>query len=145
MKFGGAVFLMFVAAAFAPFASALPDLVVSQLWLSDSAPAVGQTITVQFTTSNIGNSSSGYAYTVINNESTNLSFFVAPLNPGQNQSNNSAFKCLYAGWQAINAFADYFGNVGESNEYNNWNMISVYCSANATPSPSPSPSPSPTP
>lgn len=108
-------------------APALPDLVVAEISFNQSSVYVGDTVGVSIRTQNAGTAAAGSSVTRYRHAYGYVNFAVGPLPPNASAVNTTAFTCYYAGTFYFNATADYYGNVSESNESNNFRQTSLTC------------------
>ena len=114
-----------------------PDLTITNLTATKTTLNVGETITISAKESNIGNATAGHHLTGIfeDNKETSLnSTEINTMAAGYGSYITANYTCYTAGTHTIQAIADYIhqvstGEVLESNENNNSQIITINCLA----------------
>ncbi len=109
----------FVTQALAAAVTGTPDLVVSDISWVPSSPTNNDTVTLQFTVSNIGTASAGTSTLVAGGWGALVNDLIPQMAPGGSYTTTHVTPAPYPGITRITATADYYGNVLESNENNN--------------------------
>ncbi|MCX8194912.1 MAG: hypothetical protein N3G22_02290 [Candidatus Micrarchaeota archaeon] len=104
-----------------------PDLVISRI-VAPANVTVNKSFEVQITTENIGDAQAGASQISVSFDGGNPKYAPLPaIEPGLNYTSTVSIACTKLGLQNLNAAADYYDNVTESDETNNQLVVQVNC------------------
>ncbi|MFH1200271.1 MAG: CARDB domain-containing protein [Candidatus Micrarchaeota archaeon] len=110
-----------------------PDLTIASLDSSNHSPSVGDTVAITVVTKNNGAKAAGTTTTRVGKDSGYANFAIPALARNAQVTNTTSYTCTTAGIHFINATADYYSAVNETNESNNFRRISINCTEPARP------------